>query len=145
MKRFLYTLCVILVGSSCLSSCFKDNETTVTLYNETTITGLQLTLVNRYVQGQTSTGKDTVYIRRLTTFPSFTIDHDNGLIFNTDSLPYDCDMKHVLINLTASSHTGAENRLCLQHGWNTLQELSGDDEQASVTYKYADLGGAPSR
>ena len=97
---------MILVGSSCLSSCFKDNETTVTLYNETTITGLQLTLVNRYVQGQTSTGKDTVYIRKLTTFPSFTIDHDNGLIFNTDSLPYDCDMKHVLINLTASSHTG---------------------------------------
>ena len=106
MKRFLYTLCVILVGSSCLSSCFKDNETTITLYNETTITGLQLTAVNRYIHEQTSTGKDTVYIRRLTTFPSFTIDHDNGLIFNTDSLPYDCDMKHVLINLTASSHTG---------------------------------------
>ena len=106
MKRFLYTLCVILVGSSCLSSCFKDNETTITLYNETTITGLKLTAVNRQVHGQTSTGKDTVYIKKLTTFPSFTIDHDNGKIFNADSLPYDCDLTRVLINLTASNYTG---------------------------------------
>jgi hypothetical protein len=97
---------VILVGSSCLSSCFKDNETTITLYNETTITGLKLTAVNRQVHGQTSTGKDTVYIKKLTTFPSFTIDHDNGKIFNADSLPYDCDLTRVLINLTASNYTG---------------------------------------
>ena len=106
MKRFLYTLCVILVGSSCLSSCLKDNESTITIYNETTITGLQLTAVNRHVHGQTSKGEDTVYVRRLTSFPSFTIDHDNGKIFNTDSLPNDCDLTRVLINLTASKYTG---------------------------------------
>ena len=106
MKRFLYTLCVILVGSSCLLSCLKDNETTVTIYNETTITALQLTAVKRHVQSKTSKGEDTVLIKNLTSFPTFTIDHDNGKIYNTDSLPYDCDMKHVLISLTASKYTG---------------------------------------
>ena len=106
MKRFLYTLCVILVGSSFLSSCFKDEEKNVTIYNETTITGLQLTAVNRKVHGVTSTGKDTVYLTKLTSFPSFTVDHDNGKIFNTDSLPSDCDLSRVLVRLTSSTYTG---------------------------------------
>ena len=105
MKRFLYTLCVILVGSSFLSSCFKDEEKNVTIYNETTITGLQLTAVNRKVHGVTSTGKDTVYLTKLTSFPSFTVDHDNGKIFNTDSLPSDCDLSRVLVRLTSSTYT----------------------------------------
>lgn len=106
MKRYLYTLCVILVGSSCLLSCFSDKENNVVIYNETAITNMQLTAVNRKVHTTTSQGKDTTYVRKLTTFPKFTIDHANGKIFNTDSLPSDCDLSRVLIALSASSRTG---------------------------------------
>ena len=108
MKRYIYTLCVILVGSSCLLSCFNDGkDTDVTIYNETTITSLQLTAINRYVQAKTSKGKDTVYVKKLTSFPKFTVDHFNGKIFNTDSLPSDCDLTHVLISLSTSTYTGS--------------------------------------
>ena len=107
MKRYLYTLCVILVGSSCLLSCFGDDkDTNVTIYNETTITNMQLTAVNRKIHTQTSKGKDTTYVKKLTSFPKFTVDHANGKIFNTDSLPSDCDLSHILVTLTASSNTG---------------------------------------
>jgi len=107
MKRYLYTLCVILVGSSCLLSCFSDKENNVVVYNETTITNMQLTAVNRRIHTTTSTGKDTSYVRKLTTFPKFTVDHVNGKIFNTDSLPSDCDLAHVLATVTASNYTGS--------------------------------------
>ena len=106
MKRYIYTFCVILVGSSCLLSCFSDKEDTVTIYNETAITNMQLMAVNRKVHTKTSKGKDTTYVRKLTSFPKFTVDHINGKIFNTDSLPSDCDMTHVLIALTTTSRTG---------------------------------------
>jgi hypothetical protein len=97
---------VILVGSSCLLSCFGDKEEAVVTYDETAITNMQLTAVNRKIHTKTSKGKDTTYVKRLTTFPKFTVDHVNGKIFNTDSLPSDCDMKHILVSLTATSHTG---------------------------------------
>lgn len=107
MKRYLYTLCVILVGSSCLLSCFGDDkDSNVTIYNETTITNMQLTAVNRNIHTQTSTGKDTTYVKKLTSFPKFTVDQANGKIFNTDSLPSDCDLAHILVTLTASNYTG---------------------------------------
>ena len=106
MKRYIYTLCVILVGSSCLSSCFKDKDTNVTVYNETAITGLQLTGINRYVHGKTSKGNDTIYVKKLTSFPKFSVDHFNGKIFNADSLPSDCDLTRVVISLSTSTYTG---------------------------------------
>lgn len=108
MKRYIYTLCVILVGSSCLLSCFSDDKNNnVTIYNETAITGMQLTGVNRYVHGKTTKGKDTVYVKKMTSFPKFSVDQINGKIFNTDSLPSDCDLTRVVISFTTSSHTGS--------------------------------------
>ena len=106
MKRYIYTLCVILVGSSCLLSCFSDKEQEVVVYQETTITNMQLSAVNRKIHTTTAKGKDTTYVKKLTTFPKFSIDHANGKIFNTDSLPSDCDLSHVLVSLTASNRTG---------------------------------------
>ena len=107
MKRYIYTLCVILVGSSCLLSCMKSNDDTIVTYYETAITNMQLSAVNRNIQTKTSSGKDSSYVKKLTTFPKFTVDHVNGRIFNADSLPNDCDLSHILVTLTASSYTGA--------------------------------------
>ena len=77
----------------------------MTIYSETAITGMQLTGVNRYVHTQTTKGKDTVYVKKMTSFPKFTVDHFNGKIYNTDSLPSDCDLTRVVMSLTTSSHT----------------------------------------
>ena len=106
MKRYIYTLCVILVGSSCLLSCMKSSDDTVVTYYETAITNMQLSAVNRKIHTTTSKGADTTYVKKLTTFPKFTVDHVNGRIFNADSLPSDCDLSRVLVTLTASSYTG---------------------------------------
>ena len=106
MKRYIYTLCVIVVGSSCLLSCMKSNDENIVIYNETAITNMQLTAVNRKILTKTSAGKDTTYVKKLTTFPKFTVDHVNGRIFNADSLPSDCDLSRILVTMATSSRTG---------------------------------------
>ena len=60
---------MILVGSSCLLSCFSDKEQEVVVYQETTITNMQLSAVNRKIHTTTAKGKDTTYVKKLTTFP----------------------------------------------------------------------------
>ena len=107
MKRYIYTLCVILVGSSCLLSCFSDdNNGDTTVYYETSILKMELLAVNRYIHTTSSKGEDSVYQRKLTTFPNFTVDEANRKIYNTDSLPSDCDLSHVLVQLQTTTRTG---------------------------------------
>ena len=67
---------------------------------------MQLSAVNRKIHTKTSAGKDTSYVKKLTTFPKFTIDHVNGKIYNVDSLPSDCDLSRILVTLTPSKFTG---------------------------------------
>lgn len=106
MKRYIYTLCVILVGSSCLLSCFSEDKVDTTVYYETAITKLELVAVNRYIHTISKKGEDSVYQKKLTTFPQFTIDEANRTIYNTDSLPSDCDLSHILVQLTTTNRTG---------------------------------------
>ena len=108
MKRYINTLCVILVGSSCLLSCFGDDKNTdTTVYYETTVLKMELEAINRNIHTTSSKGEDSVYQRKLTTFPDFTVDEANRKIFNTDSLPSDCDLSHVVVELQTTSRTGA--------------------------------------
>lgn len=108
MKRYIYTLCVILVGSSCLSSCFGDDKNTeTTVYYETTVLSMDLLAINRYIHTISSKGEDSVYLKKITTFPGFTIDEANGKIYNADSLPSNSDLSRVLVQIQASSRTGA--------------------------------------
>ena len=106
MKRYLYTLCVILVGSSCLLSCFGGDKDTSVTYYDTAITGMQFTAVNRIIHTESSKGEDSTYVKKLTTFPKFSVDHANGKIFNVDSLPSDCDLTHIVVSVSTSGQTG---------------------------------------
>jgi hypothetical protein len=84
----------------------KSSDDNIVTYYETTITNMQLSAVNRKIHTKTSAGKDTSYVKKLTTFPKFTIDHVNGKIYNVDSLPSDCDLSRILVTLTPSKFTG---------------------------------------
>lgn len=108
MKRYINTLCLLIVILLGLVSCLKDSDTTtVANYNETAITGFSLTAVNRYTPTTNKNGNDTIVKSTLTvkSYP-FSIDHYQRKIYNTDSLPEDCDLKHVLVSVTKSTYTG---------------------------------------
>jgi len=107
MKRYLYTLCLLLASSIAIVSCMGDNDTDTTIYNETALVGANITAVNRYIHVTTDAGKDSVYKKAATDLPNIHIDQENMLIFNTDSLQYDCDMKHVLLALSKSTYSGS--------------------------------------
>lgn len=99
----------MIAGGMSLTSCLKndsDNAETVS-YNETAITSFALSTVNRYIHTTTDTGKDSVYKSALVVkdYP-FTIDQYQHKIYNTDSLPSDCDLKHVLAAIGKSTYSG---------------------------------------
>ena len=108
MKRYINTFCILMVILLGLVSCLKDSDTTTTAsYNETAITGFSLTAVNRYTPTVNSKGNDTIIKSKLAvkSYP-FSIDHYQRKIYNTDSLPDDCDLEHVLVSVTKSTNTG---------------------------------------
>lgn len=107
MKRYIYTLCVILVGSSCLLSCFGDDkDTDKTVYYETTVLNMELLAVNRTYHTISSKGEDSVYYKKVTDLPDLTVDEANRKIYNTDSLPYNSDLSRVLVQIETSPLTG---------------------------------------
>ncbi len=96
---------MVLMG---FSSCLGDSDSSdTTVYDDTAITGISFTAVNRYIHRTTSAGKDTIYKRTLdvSNYP-FAIDQYQRKIYNTDSLPSDCDLKHVIITVSKSSLSG---------------------------------------
>lgn len=104
---------MIAVGMG-LTSCLKnDSDDAETIsYNETAISSFALSAVNRYIHTTTSAGKDSVYRQVLTVknYP-FTIDQYQRKIYNTDSLPADCDLKHVLATIGKSTYKAAISTL----------------------------------
>ena len=108
MKKNLYTIVALLALAIGVSSCLgNSDDTEVTAYDDTAIGAFSLQAVNRYVHTTSTSGEDSVYLSKLTVsqYP-FQIDQYQGKIFNTDSLPADCDLKHVLVTATASSYSG---------------------------------------
>ena len=107
MKRYIFVICItlssVLLYTSCLGS---DNNYEVTTYDDMAITGFSLSAVNRYVHTTSKSGNDSVYKATLKTMPTFTIDQNQYKIYNTDSLPKDCDLKHVLANISSSTYSG---------------------------------------
>ena len=109
MKKTTYALCMMIAVGMGLTSCLKndaDDAETIS-YNETAISSFALSAVNRYIHTTTSAGKDSVYRQVLTVknYP-FTIDQYQRKIYNTDSLPADCDLKHVLATIGKSTYSG---------------------------------------
>ena len=102
MKRYISTLCMMLAGALLMTSCLKDeNDDTTQYYNNTAITQFKLSCVNRYVHTTTSAGADSVYKKTLSDPVVFTIDQAQRKIYNTDSLPSDVDLNHVLATISS--------------------------------------------
>ena len=102
MKRYISTLCMMLAGALLMTSCLKDDEEDTTqYYNNTAISVFKLSCINRYVHTTTSSGEDSVYKKTLTDPVVFTIDQAQHKIYNTDSLPSDCDLTHILATINS--------------------------------------------
>ena len=94
---FLALLSVALVFTSCLG----DNEEEYTYSDDMAITAFSLGTMNRYLHTTSSTGTDSIYKATYSGAQfSFHIDQEHLLIYNTDSLPYGTDAKHVICNIT---------------------------------------------
>lgn len=105
MKRYIYTLCLVMASLVLYTSCLGSNDDPeVTFYDDTAITTFKLTTVNRYIHTTTSAGKDSVYKSTCSKMPVFHIDHYQGKIYNTDSLPEDCDLTHVLASISSMNN-----------------------------------------
>ena len=89
--------------TSCLGS---DSSSDVIVYDDMAITGFSLATVNRYIHTTSSKGTDSIYKKALATKQTFTIDQKQYTIYNTDSLPKDCDLKHVLATISSSTYSG---------------------------------------
>lgn len=108
MKKKLYTIAVLLAFAIAVTSCLGNSEDAeVTVYDDTAMGTFSLSAVNRYIHTTGKSGNDSVYTTKLTVanYP-FTIDQYQRKIYNTDSLPADCDMKHILVSATATSYSG---------------------------------------
>ena len=105
MKRYIYTLCLLVLGTTLITSCLSsddDNETTT--YKDTAITAFSLSTVNQTIHTTTSAGKDSTYTKTVSSLPVFTIDHYQGKIYNTDSLPSGCDLSHILASISSKNN-----------------------------------------
>ena len=105
MKKKLYTIAVLMALAMAVTSCLGDSEESeITTYDDTCMSSFAFTAVNRYIHTTSKSGGDSVYLQKLTVdnYP-FTIDQYQRKIYNTDSLPADCDLKHILVTATASS------------------------------------------
>lgn len=115
MKRYIFALCIVLSGVFLYTSCLgSDNNSEVTVYDDMAITGFSLATVNRYVHTTSKKGTDSIYKKALTSaaLPTFTIEQypdaqNQYKIYNTDSLPQDCDLKHVLATISTSTYSGS--------------------------------------
>ena len=108
MKKKLYTIAVLLAFAIAVTSCLGNSEDAeITVYDDTALGSFSLSAVNRYIHTTSKSGEDSVYLSKLTVanYP-FTIDQYQHRIYNIDSLPADCDMKHILVAATATSYSG---------------------------------------
>jgi hypothetical protein len=98
MKKINLLLLLFVMAVFTLSSCLKDDETTV--YPDTAITSFSLGTLNRYVHVKNSKGLDSTYKSTLTgSSYSFYIDQTNRVIYNPDSLPIWTDNSKVICSI----------------------------------------------
>ena len=132
MKRYISTLCTMLACALLVTSCLKDNETDTEYYNDTVITAFKLATVNRYVHTTSSTGSDSTYKVTLSNPAVFTIDQAQRKIYNTDSLPSDCDLNHVLATISSKNSGVIVLNLEASDGVDSLVYFSSSD---SIDYE----------
>lgn len=104
MKR-LYSLLIIASAVVSLTSCLSNTDDEVTYYDDTAITAFSLGTINRYNHTTTKDGMgDSIYVTKIagSNYKCY-IDQVNALIYNPDSLPKDCDLKHVVCSFSTKN------------------------------------------
>lgn len=105
LMRQIKTICLLLMAAFAVTSCLKSKEDNTTKYADAAITSFSLGTLNRYVHTTSKSGADSVYRKTLAGASYvFHIDHVQQLIYNTDSLPVDADLKHVLCSVTTKNN-----------------------------------------
>ena len=105
MKKYIHVLCAALTCVVLYTSCMNsDDNNSAVVYDDMAITGFRLTSINRLVHSTTKAGKDTVIKKTLANPVPFTINQETYEIYNVDSLPYGCDTKHVLANISSKNN-----------------------------------------
>ena len=104
MNKHISALFALMMGALMMTSCLdSDDSSEITYYNDTAITAFSLTTVNRYVHTTSKSGKDSVYKKTLSDPVEFYIDQYNKKIYNADSLYADCDLSHLLVNISTKN------------------------------------------
>lgn len=101
--RFVLSVVLLLSVVTVFTSCLSDdeNENGVSS-NDMAIMSFSLGTLNRYLHTTTASGSDSVYKKTLVGSQyGFNIDQEKLLIYNTDSLPYGTDVKHVICNIAS--------------------------------------------
>lgn len=103
MRKHLLAAASFVLAITTLSSCLGEGES-YTYYNDAAITGFSLGTLNRYFHKTKSDGTDSVYKRTLNCSSyTFYIDHNNGKIWNPDSLPIEIDASKVICTITTKN------------------------------------------
>ncbi|MBR0180290.1 MAG: hypothetical protein IJK09_01950 [Prevotella sp.] len=103
-KRYIFSLCLMLLSAISMTSCLKDNDSSdVTYYDDAAITAFTLTTVNTYTTTTSSDGTTKTTKATLSTKPVFVIDHNNLQIYNPVGLPETCDLKHVVVSISTKN------------------------------------------
>lgn len=101
MKRYIEALCLLTVCLILNTSCLGSDDSNTDYAADTAIKTFSLATVNRYMHTTSSSGADSVYKKALSNPVVFTIDQYQRKIYNTDSLPKNCDLTHVLASITS--------------------------------------------
>ena len=106
MKKYLLSTASFILAITTLSSCLGEGDS-YTYYNDAAITSFSLGTLNRYFHKQRANGTDSVYKRTLNCSSyDFYIDHNNGEIWNPDSLPLEIDASKVICTI-ATKNSGS--------------------------------------
>lgn len=106
MRNKIYSLIAMLTMALALTSCFSENEKKQeTRPYETAIVAFSLQEVKFPLDTITKAGKDTTVIAKYKKLNKhrFYIDHNNGTIYNPDSLPYGARVKAVIASIATKS------------------------------------------
>lgn len=111
MKKYLLSIASYILAITTLTSCLGEDDN-FTYYNDAAITSFSVGTLNRYMHKTKADGTDSIYKRTVNCSGyAFCIDHTNGLIWNTDSLPLGIDASKVLCKITTknSGSVGLKN------------------------------------
>lgn len=128
IKKFLAFACMALAMFG-FSSCLNSDEDEITYYDDTAVTAFSLSAANRYIHTTASDGvTDSVYKTSMTvTGYAFSIDQQQRLIYNTDSLPVGTDANHILATISSKNSGNIVLNLKDKTGQDSLAYYSSTD------------------